>query len=63
MLEELRSNPRALAGRTGGRRPGAEADAEWGFGYPSLSTAFAESHREASTGAWSELPRPAESTK
>jgi hypothetical protein len=59
VLEELRWNPRALAGRTGGRRPGADVDADGGEESPSLSTSFAEGRRGASTGAQTGIHRPA----
>jgi len=63
VLEELRLSPRVLSGRTRGPRPGVDAGADGGVDHPSLSTAFAEGGRKASTGAHSEFHRLAGTTK
>jgi hypothetical protein len=63
VLEELRLGPRALAGRTRDPRQGIAASVEEVFADPSLSTAFAEGFRDASTGAHSEIHRLPGATK
>jgi hypothetical protein len=51
MLEELRLNPRSLAARSCGRRPGENAGTDVGLVDPSLSTGFADPPWLRSTGA------------
>jgi hypothetical protein len=62
MLEELRLNPRALAGRTRGRRPGMTVGTEDGSADPGLCTGFADRRGAASTGADDPIHRVAATT-
>ncbi len=52
MLEELRLNPRSLAARLKGRRPGQTRPSDVGEVDPKFSTGSADPTRLRSTGVW-----------